>query len=309
MATATLLLPERARLAGAALSPGLARALARAERQQHSAGEQAQLRRHFQLDSQLWPVAALTRQLDAADAGQQLWLRADPALVASDGQFGARLMGYGAALDLDQQDLEQLLPEVAALFAEHGIELLAPVPSRWYLRLPETLQLPEFVDPADALGADLFDNMPQGPEGRLWRALMTELQVLLHQHPWNQQRSASGKAAINSLWIWGGGRLPQTVNARYSRIRSHDSLLLALAAAAGIADVPGDERNVAALVDLRQLRSAEQFDNEVMQPLLAELARADLQQLTLDFQDGVVFQLQPKQRWRFWRGALERLDG
>ena len=61
MASATLLLPARAQLAGD-LPAQAGKALARADRDQDEAGERAQLRRHFRLVPDHWPVAALTRQ-------------------------------------------------------------------------------------------------------------------------------------------------------------------------------------------------------------------------------------------------------
>jgi len=83
MASATLLLPARAQLAGT-LTLEAGRALARADRTVGQPGERAQLRRHFQWTPDHWPVAALTRQLDAGDAADARWLRADPAFLAPD---------------------------------------------------------------------------------------------------------------------------------------------------------------------------------------------------------------------------------
>ncbi|UYB50561.1 phosphoglycerate mutase [Xanthomonas sp. AM6] len=305
MAVATLLLPERARLAAPALTGEVARALGRAERERLDAGAEAQLRRHFALPPGQWPVAALTRQLDAGDAGDGVWLRADPAYVVPDMQ-GARLMAHGDMLAIDAADLAALLPALQDTFAEAGLALDAPEPTRWYLRLDPGSALPEFTAPAQVLGADLFDHLPQGEGARRWRALLTEAQIVLHQHPWNRERAARGQPAINSLWFWGGGALPAAVGTTHAQVRSREPLLRALAQAAGI----GTEQapRVDALVDLRQLRAPEQFVGEVMQPLLEALRRGELQQLLLDFEDGARFRIARGQRWRFWRQPLPRLD-
>ncbi|MCD7097121.1 phosphoglycerate mutase [Stenotrophomonas sp. MMGLT7] len=305
MSAATLLLPARKRLAGQRLSPAVAKALGRAERGSTEAGERAQLLRHFQLLPRHWPVAALTRQLDAGDAAGSAWVRADPACVVPDMQ-GARLMGYGSSLDVDEHDIAALLPALKPLFGDAGLLLDAPEPSRWYLRAAPGLELPEFVEPGEVLGADLFDHLPQGVPGRRWRALLTEAQVLLHQHPWNQQRAARGKPAINSLWFWGGGELPHAVTSQHAQVRSREPLLRALALASG-ADGDGTPA-VDALVDLRHLRSLEQVDGEAITPLLAALARGELQRLVLDFQDGAHFVIERRQRWRFWRRPLAGVD-
>ncbi|MFT4247441.1 MAG: hypothetical protein QM581_05290 [Pseudomonas sp.] len=305
MSTATLLLPEAVRLAGDALTDDVARALGRADRGTREPGETPQLRRHFQLVPEHWPVAALTRQLDAGDAPGASWVRADPAYVVPDMQ-GARMMAHGEALGLDQDDVVALLPALKPMFGDAGFLLDAPVPSRWYLRLPPEARLPAFDDPGEVLGDDLFDHLPEGEAGRRWRALLTEAQVLLHQHPWNRERVARGKPAVNSLWFWGGGVYPHAVSSPHAQVRSRDGLLLALAAASG-ADA-GGEHQVDALIDLRQLRSLDQFSGEVIAPLLAAMRRGELDRLLLDFQDGTQFVLEPRQRWRFWRRPLARLD-
>lgn len=306
MATATLLLPERSRLAGTALADEVARALGQADHGMREGGETPQLRRHFQLVPERWPVAALTRQLDAGDAPGATWVRADPACVVPDMQ-GARMMAHGETLGLDQDDVAALLPALKPMFGDAGFLLDAPVPSRWYLRLSPEAKLPEFDEPGEVLGDDLFDHLPQGEAGRRWRALLTEAQVLLHQHPWNRERAARGKPAINSLWFWGGGVYPHAVSSPHAQVRSRESLLMALARASG-ADAAG-EHQVDALVDLRQLRSLDQFSGEVIAPLLAAMRRGELDRLLLDFQDGAQFALEPRQRWRFWRRPLARLAG
>lgn len=305
MATATLLLPLRSRFPAAPLPAEVAAALGRADRDSVEPGDMAQLQRHFSLTPATWPVAALTRQLDAGDAEGACWLRADPAYVVPD-MHGARMMGHGDSLQLEPEDIAQLLPMLKPLFGDHGFVLDAPVPSRWYLRLPEGAPLPPFTAPDDVLGDDLFDHLPTGELGRRWRALLTESQVLLHQHRWNQQRIAQGKPAINSLWFWGAGTLPAAVTSAHAQVRSRDALLQALAKAAGAnAD---DEQQVDALVDLRQLRSLEQLGREAIRPLLAALARGELHRLVLDFQDGARFVIEKRQRWRFWKKPVQLHD-
>ncbi len=305
MATATLLLPARSRFPAAPLPDDVAKALGRAERSSVQAGERAQLQRHFQLQPAHWPVAALTRQLDVGDAADAIWLRADPANVVPDMQ-GARMMGHGDTLRPDAQDAAQLLPALQPLFAGFGFTLDAPVPSRWYLRLPPGTHLPEFDTPDDVLGDDLFAHLPDGDAGRRWRALLTEAQVVLHTHDWNQQRVADGKRPINSLWFWGGGELPQAVQTPHAQVRSRESLLQALARAAGVhAD---GEQQVDALVDLRQLRSLEQLGNDAIRPLLSALQRGELRRLVLDFEDGVRFEIDKGQRWRFWKKPVQLHD-
>jgi len=303
-AKATLLLPARSRFPGGTLPAQVAAALGRAERGEGEPGESAQLRRHFEVQPDAWSAAALTRQVDAGDAAGSLWLRADPANVAPDMQ-GARLMASAETLRLEPADTAALLPALQPLFAGFGFQLDAPSPSRWYLRLPDDTPLPAFTAPDRALGDDLFEHLPEGDDSRRWRALLTEAQVVLHQHPWNEQRMAQGRRAVNSLWFWGAGRLPQSVRTGHAQVRSRDALLQGLAAMAGVR-VDGDQA-VDALVDLRQLRSLDQLTRDAIAPLLDAIGRGELRELLLDFEDGARYRIHRGQRWHFWKKPLAAL--
>src|SRR3546814_10097504 len=85
MARATFLLPAAERFGGQQAGADVARMLGRADRAQSGDdGRRAQLRRHFRLTPDHWPMAALTRQMDAGDAAGAAWLRADPLYVRPD---------------------------------------------------------------------------------------------------------------------------------------------------------------------------------------------------------------------------------
>ncbi len=305
MAKATLLLPARSRFPAGALPTQVATALGRADHSLAEAGEAAQLRRHFTVEPGQWSAAALSRQADAGDAADGLWLRADPANVVPDMQ-GARMMASAETLRLEQADVDVLLPSLQPLFAGFGFQLDAPTPSRWYLRLPGDTPLPEFADPDVALGDDLFEHLPDGDNGRQWRALLTEAQVVLHQHSWNERRVAQGKRAVNSLWFWGAGRLPDSVSTRHAQVRSRDALLQGLAKMAGVR--VGGEQTVDALVDLRQLRSLDQLTRDAITPLLEAIKRGELRELRLDFEDGCHYRIDRGQRWRFWKKPVATLS-
>lgn len=307
MASVTLLLTSRSRFAGQPLPPVLARALSRADRSSDDSGERAQLRRHFELIPDHWPVAALTRQLDARDAAEATWVRVDPAHVAPD-MGGGRMLSHGDALGLTREDVANFLPALKPLFGDAGFALDAPQPSRWYLRLPREARLPTFSPPDEVLGEDLFAHLPEGDLGRRWRALLTETQVLLHNHPGNAHRVAQGKPAVNSLWFWGAGTMPDFVRTRYRQVKGNDVLLRALALAAGVNNETASDQEVDALVDLRHLRNLDMFARDALQPLLLALHERELQSLQLDFEDGSLFELQREQRWRFWRRPLGKLE-
>ena len=285
-----LLLPERRRFP--ATPPGLAKLLGRGDRLADAqAGERAQLLRHFQPMPAGWPMAAITRQHDAGDAAARAWLRADPAFAQVE-STGARLHAIGN-LALTREEADEFLATLRPVFGESGMVLDAPVPGRWYLSLEPGAPLPEFADPAAALGGDLFQLLPAGPEGRRWRALFNEAQVLLHQHPRNAARVAAGRAPVNALWFWGAGRLPHAVQSGAGAVLSGDVELAALAALAGVGQT--QEPRAGTLVDLRQLR-----DPARLEAVLVDALHEGLE-ARLDFADGARWSLRAAQRWRFWR--------
>lgn len=328
MKTATLLLPARARLAQQRLPQGLAARLARADRVSDAGNGNGlgQMGRVLDVVPRVWPVAAATRQRDAGDALGAAWLRADPAYVRPDIN-GARLLAHGPALSLTAEDVEAFLPVLRPLFGDAGFLIDAPVPSRWYLRMPAGAKLPTFVPPEVALGDDVFDHLPganaeEGGEGRRWRALLSEAQVVLHNHPRNAERAGAGLAPVNSLWFWGAGTLPGTVRSQFLHVASDDDALAAMALLAGarISTLPpawpsqhpsplhsGDE-GMPILFDLRHVRDLAALEQDWLAPLHADLNAGYLDRATLDFADDQAFVLAPGQRWRFWRRALESLD-
>lgn len=310
---ATLLLPAAARLGGQRLGDTVARALGRADRGPRGAeGRHAQLLRHFELVPSHWPMAALTRQADAGDAAGAGWLRADPAYVRPDIN-GARLLAIGPSLALTDEDVAAFLPALRPLFGDAGFPIDAPDPSRWYLRLPAATRLPAFTAPDDVLGADLFEHLAEGSEGRRWRVLLGEAQVVLHNHPRNERRIAQGKPPVNSLWFWGGGVLPDFVRSPHAALHSDDEAATALAHAAGIeyAALPprfGAAAAVRAVFDLSTQRDLAAIERDWLGPALAALGDGTLSSLALDLGDGSRFDLARGQRWRFWRRPLARLD-
>lgn len=317
MKTATLLLPVRSRLAQQRLPSALASRLARADRIHDTSNGNGlgQVGRVLDVLPRTWPVAAATRQRDVGDAQGAAWLRADPSYVQPDIN-GARLLAHGPSLQLTADDVNAFLPALRPLFGDAGFPLDAPVPSRWYLRLPTSAKLPTFVGPEEALGADVFDHLPGATdsasgEGRRWRALLSEAQVVLHNHPVNAQRAAAGKPPVNSLWFWGASTLPDHVTTPYTAIFSDDEALQALAAAAKAHAAPLPQRWDAAgdrcLFDLRRSRDLSPLQARWIEPLLGELRSGKIDMAVIDFADGARFTLRASQRWRFWRRPLRSI--
>jgi len=301
--TLTLLLPERRRFAGQPLGDAMARRLGRADRPEPgAAGEREQLLRHFQLLPRGWPMAAITRQHEAGDAAVHAWLRADPVFIRPDAG-GARLMAWGN-LGLTAAEAEAFLKPLKPLFGDTGFPISATSPEHWYLMLPRESKLPVFTPPADGLGADLFDHLPEGPEGRRWRALLNEAQILLHNHPRNAERLAAGLLPVNSLWFWGGGVLPTAVTSLSEQVDSADPEVQALVQLA-----QGRVPDAGVGSELHDLRHERDWQVVAARVAAAFASRARPRPVVvLDFADGQRWRLAHGQRWRVWRRPLGKLD-
>ena len=101
--------------------------------------------------------------------------------------------------------------------------------------------------------------------------------MVLHNHPWNARRAATGKSPVNSLWFWGAGKVPDHVATPHALVHSGDAMLQALAAAAGVPWSAGGPRfsipDMDALSDLRELRDPTQLFDDWLLPAETDRSR------------------------------------
>lgn len=145
------------------------------------------------------PCALLAR---TAREPQGTWACAEPVhlLTALDHlQLGAPV-----PLPLAGEDRRDLVAALNDHFADSGFRLHAPGEGGWLCECPQGLRCSS-VEPAAAIGANLRELLPVGPDAARVRAYVNELQMLLHEHPVNLRRSSRGEPAVNSVWLWGIG--------------------------------------------------------------------------------------------------------
>jgi hypothetical protein len=119
--------------------------------------------------------------------------------------------------------------QLSTVFAEHlqattAIELHASVDGEWLLHSAAPLQL-QTVSPEFAAANPTADILPRGPDAGALRRLMTELQMLLHEHPVNLQRQRRGLPALNAIWIHGEGMLSDVSARSLPEARGNDVYL------------------------------------------------------------------------------------
>ena len=231
------------------------------------------------------PVAPYTLLADGGTPGIHFWMRADPVHLS----VGSESLAFdGAALDVSRSEAGALVAALNRHFGE-ALAFDAPVPERWYVKFPGA---PELITtpPSAARGTAIGDKLPSGPDAMRFRALMNEVQMLLHDHPVNTEREARGVPAVNSVWFWGGGALAVPAARPFSIVFSDDPLARGLALAAGIPGrrLSGNAETVlsalpaegTALIALDPARSAA-LERDWFGPLLAALEGGRIGMLSL----------------------------
>lgn len=156
------------------------------------------------LPSADWPVAAVSMAV-AAGVSSCGWLCATPVHLRPD-RDGLVLFD-ASPLKITASEADALIAAINAVYTDAGWRLQRLAPSQWYWQLPQPPQLIT-TELAGVIGRDIRRYLPQGEQALFWRQRLNEVQMILHQHPLNQQREQQGKPMINSIWLWGGGALP-----------------------------------------------------------------------------------------------------
>lgn len=262
------------------------------------------LRELFHFAGDRVPAAALRHLCHGDDAATGAWLCADPAWVRSE-PTAARLMA--CPLDVSTGEAEALAAALRPLFGDAGAPLSIDTPSTWCLHLLHGAPRAEFHAPADALGADLVECLPAGDDGRAWRRLFNEAQIVLHAHPVNAARIAAGKRPVNALWFWGAGALPGSVEAGVHTVASVDDVVRGLAKLGGAVRVEplpdaleAALRSGPALLDLDIPDHADDA-TEWLAHFRRWLRERRFDAIAITFADGERFCVRHAHRLRLWR--------
>ncbi len=264
-------------------------------------------------------IAPVTLRAEGLAPGASYWLRADPVHL--------EIRHDGAALRPMRPHAEEaarFCADLNAFFSGAGLELIAPHPERWYLRME---QMPKITtQPISSLaGRDVRGRLPEGGDAPRWHGIINEMQMLLHSHPVNEARQARGDLPVNSVWLWGGGHDEGALRQPFSHVVTDSPLTTAFAAAAHVshAALSGEvachsaPRGGRMLVVWDGLRRALQEDDvgtwhdelhrleqSCVEPALNALRDGGLERITLDVPQGRAsarFALTRRGAWKFWR--------
>lgn len=280
-------------------------------------GLEAWLGEKFQIGEKPLPAGALTALGAGLDPGGHYWLRADPVHLRADRDRLLLFPSHAFALGRAEADL---LREALDRHFSDRFLLKAPRPDVWVLQTE--IETPLQDKPPLALAGVNVD--PHLPDKR-WHALLNEIQMALYQHPVNTAREERGDPVVNSVWLWGGGRLPSAARGPWQTVNAEDPVALGLATLAGmrgealpggaaewLAGAPADGRHLFVLDALRapralgdeaaQARGLRLLEERWFTPLLAALRAERIGMVTVHIPDaGLVFETIRGDLRRFWR--------
>lgn len=180
---------------------------------------------------------------DGLEPGTDFCIHADPVCLYVD--IARVFITRWGASGLSADDMTELAAGLKKHFQSEGMQLHSPGTDRWYLSMAGDAQA-GFPPPEQALGRDIGELLPAGPNTEFWKTRLNECQMILHRSAVNEQLTSRGEPAVNSLWFWGAGRLPEKpVRTLPLAVQGNDSLLHGLAQWAGVPVVDSLEQLLA----------------------------------------------------------------
>jgi hypothetical protein len=217
------------------------------------------------------------------------WLCADPIHLQVQGDTLLLLEQYSFALT--QPEADALIETLNAHFVPEGLRFYAPSPHAWLVGMqnPATLTT---TAPLKRVGRSIDGYLPQGDDAQRWRSYFNEAQMLFHEHAVNvlregqrvvrnkEQREMQRERLISGVWFWDEPFAPPH---------------------------PGTQmintlRKPSAYGDAEAWNSAATaLDQEVIAPLLQQLAKGQIHSITLLVPEGRSSARITLTRWQLWQ--------
>ena len=192
-----------------------------------SRGVEEWLQEAFELADEPLAAGALTLLAGGGEPAGYSWSRADPVHLRL--MRDRLVLVPPAALRIASGEAEALCDALNRHFGER-LALQAIDAARWVARTAPELARGS-ASPLALAGRDVALAMPANPA---LHQLLNEAQMVLHAHPVNEAREARGEPAINSIWLWGGGRLASVGTSSWHSVSADEPLALGLARSAGV---------------------------------------------------------------------------
>lgn len=178
-----------------------------------------------------WPIAPLMLHADAPDlikTSKDFWIRADPVHLRIEQNH--IMLADSQAFQISQEEAEQIAQDLNNNLDNYDFSFLPLQPDRWYIQTPRMPKI-HTCTLSQVTCQNINNFLPTGDESITWHKIFNEIQMLLHEHAVNQARESRGELMINSVWFWGGGNMPQSIQSPYTHIWSDNDFARALSLA------------------------------------------------------------------------------
>jgi hypothetical protein len=187
--------------------------------------------------------------------------------------------------DVSHDQVYDLMNAVRPLLTLAGFEMQCSATNQWYVWCESVLDV-HTPTIGSGMTTKSYDVLPSGRDAPLLRRLLTEIQMMLHQHPINQQREQQGLLSLNGMWLSGSGSPVTATSSTSQRIMSTQPYVVGLCDQLNVScwPVPG---NADALFDLRDDdlvlvlngTNVEEVNRNWLQPIMRSLNAGYVEQL------------------------------
>lgn len=180
-----------------------------------------------------FPAAGLRALVHGFDVSHDSdWVCADPVHLRVD-ISNAVLLG-GNRLNIDMSEAIELIDSLESMFSDDRWHFRIGSTNEWYIQTPPGTA-PDGPILSEVIGKSFRDIPRKKTKDSERETRLTEIQMVLNEHPVNRARQARGELTINSLWYWGRstGDMDLTLPGDV-RIIGRDHILNGLANRAGV---------------------------------------------------------------------------
>lgn len=220
----------------------------------------------------------------------------------------------GTEFELDEEEALAIIETLREYYPHWRLERTGD--AMWFIITDETPDI-ETTPLHTALGEDINQHLPRGGDAMEWLKIMNELQMILFDTRVNREREAAGQPPVNSLWFWGGGRLPDIRVRRWRHLATDNPVALGIGRRAGMETrwldrAPATEGNSAITAGDTlwicsdagsQTRGEPVLSDAQWQALQEALRRGDIEQLVLVDPGYGELTIEPRhaRSWLPWR--------
>ncbi|MFV2061005.1 MAG: hypothetical protein ACC653_09995 [Gammaproteobacteria bacterium] len=175
------------------------------------------------------PIAAITVATEnklTSDSNLDYFIFAEPVVMKADRDSVVLLESLkpdlslcGSSSDLSNKltrtESETLVTEINQHFCDEPWKLHLTKNAAWYFILDSETSI-STTNIAKVLLQNTKTFIPKGESARYWRKIINEIEMLLFASTVNAKRLEQNKTTVTSLWLWGGGKIPDKSNAENS---------------------------------------------------------------------------------------------